>query len=226
VSDESYPVLDFYGGDWRAVQLRGRFPGNFVCETEDTEAEVVGESCGLPNTNKAYYRVVAVDAHSKRSWSSEYVAAPRPFITVGPTGEALAGAPYVCQLRTIRSLGALGYRAVTEAEVPDFWPPEERAAILAGFPWNRQVEKFWDVEEPRFRLVEGPAWLTLDAGTGLLRGTPDAPGRVQVIVEATLRRTVDTLDPEQLAHGRRVVVDTWTEVLGPDRVAFVIEVRA
>ena len=67
VSDRDYNVKSA-----SARSLNNPFPSNFVCETTDTFVDVVGAGLTLPNTNKAFYRVVAVDSHDKRSWSSEY----------------------------------------------------------------------------------------------------------------------------------------------------------
>ena len=75
VSDTPYTVLIGASKD-----LTNPFPSNFAGETTDTFLDVVGPGLTLPNANKAYYRVVAVDSNNKRSWSSEYASAPRPFI--------------------------------------------------------------------------------------------------------------------------------------------------
>ncbi len=225
VSDEPYPVMDIYAGDWRKARLAGRFPANFVAETTETELVVVGEGLDVPNANRAFYRVVAVDDQGKRSWSSDYASAPRPFIYTSPMLAAEAGEDYACQVGTTRSLGDLSLRSVTEEQVPDFWPAEEVDAILAAPSWHRQVTNFWDVQEPRYALQQGPPWLKIDGGTGLLSGTPDAPGKAQVVVAATLQREVDDLDLEALAWGRRQVTSTTTETMGPAIQEFVVEIR-
>jgi len=224
VSDEPYAVMDFYAGDWRNARLAGRFPASFAAETSETELAVVGEGLDLPNANKAFYRVTAVDEHGNRSWSSDYAAAPRPFVFTVPVVVARVGEEYRYQAGTIRSLGDASLRDVTDEQVADFWPPEEREAILQGPSWHRQVVSFWDVQEPRYSLFEGPAWLSTDEAIGLLTGTPDAPGKARVVVAATLRREVDELDLERLAWGRREVTGTIVEEEGPATQEFVIDV--
>ena len=225
VSDEPYAVMDFYPGDWRKARLGGRFPANFVAETRDLELVVVGEGLKLPNTNKAFYRVVAVDSQGNRSWSSEYASAPRPFIYTNPLTVSRVGVPYRYQISTIRSLGDLGYRPVSREQVSDFWPVEERPAILSGPVWNLQVVKFWDEQLPQFSLLQGPAWLTIDRASGLLTGTPVAQGRVRVVVEARLQREVEELDLDALSWGLRRVTGKTTEKMGPAKQRFSIEVR-
>ncbi len=95
MSDEPYAVMDFYAGDWRDAVLAGQFPANFIAETAETELVVVGAGLALPNANRAFYRVVAVDRHGNRSWSSDYAAAPRLFIYTSPVVTARVGDRYV-----------------------------------------------------------------------------------------------------------------------------------
>ena len=69
-----------------------------MVETSATELEVVGPDVKLPGANKAFYRVVAVDAAGNRSGPSDYAAAPRPLIVSEPVTE-----PRKEQLIAIRS---------------------------------------------------------------------------------------------------------------------------
>lgn len=185
---------------------------------------MVGEGLELANANRAFYRVVAVDERGNRSWSSEYAAAPRPFLYTRPVATSRVGEEYRYQVGTIRSLGDLRLRAVEREQVAYFWDIQERCALEQEPAWFRQVVNFWDVQEPRYALEQGPAWLEIDAATGLLTGTPDAPGKAQVTVAATLRREVQELEPDRLAWGRRQVTSTTTEEMGPVTQKFVIEV--
>ncbi len=46
-------------------ELTNPFPANFVAEVTGTSLDVVGVGNALPNANKAYYRVVAVDGQGQ-----------------------------------------------------------------------------------------------------------------------------------------------------------------
>jgi hypothetical protein len=72
-------------------ELSNPFPANFVAEVAGTSLDVVGVGNALPNANRAYYRVVAVDGNGKRSGDSDYVEAPRPFIYSTPVTNAPKG---------------------------------------------------------------------------------------------------------------------------------------
>ena len=71
--------------------LASPFPANFVAEVTGTSLDVLGAGNVLPNANKAYYRVLAVDEKGKSSGDSDYVEAPRPFIYSEPLTSAPAG---------------------------------------------------------------------------------------------------------------------------------------
>ena len=96
------------------------------------------------------------------------------------------GVSFACRLSCIRSLGDLRSRQVEGDR-------------------SRQEAKFWDVETPRFALVEGPAWLRVDED-GTLRGIPDAAGVVEVVVRVTLEKDVRRLNEARLAWGHEVPV--------------------
>ncbi len=186
------------------------FPANFIAETAATELAVMGSEVSLPAANKTYYRVVAVGspelatgAGGKRSGPSDYAAGPRPIIYSKPVLAAKAGAEYRCQVRANLSLGDL-------------------TARMRG---NNQVSGYFDIERPKFALEQGPAWLKIDAATGLLSGTPDAAGRVEVAVTATIDREVRKLDEKVLAWGNEKVLSTATERVGVATQKFIIEVQ-
>ena len=191
-SDEKgFSVSD---GDYKvnigaSKELRSPFPSNFVGETTNTSLDVVGAGLTLPNTNKAFYRVVAVDSHHKRSWSSEYAAAPRPFIYSAPVSTGQAGSPYSYQVKTIRSIGDLRKRT------------------------SNYVSSFWEIERPTFTLVETPDGLSIDKDTGLISGTPKAGGTVKVSV--SLERSAQQVDVNALGWGQEKLLGTSTVVLGP-----------
>ena len=111
-------------------------------------------TCELQGANKAFYRVVAVDAAGKRSGPSDYAASPRPVIFSKPVTGATKGVEYRYPVAAIRSLGDL------------------RTRVIDG----KETMGFWDIERLRFEIQRGPEWLTIDGATGLLSGTPDRSG--------------------------------------------------
>jgi hypothetical protein len=175
---------------------------NFVAETSNTELVVLGPGVDLPNANKAFYRVVAVDDRTQRSGPSDYAAAARPFIYSKPPDAARVGTEFRYQVSTIRSLGDLRLRIVD----------------------GKEVASFWDVERPRFVLVQGPTWLHIDDSTGVLRGVPDAPENMDVVVKVTLERSVRRLDEARLSWGQELVKEVVSEKVGSATQRFRISV--
>jgi acetyl esterase/lipase len=187
VSDEPYRRSVGQSKDVPALA-----PGNFVAETTGTELAVLGAAVDLPNANRAFYRVVAVDDGGRRSGPSDYAAAPRPFLFSKPPEAARVGAELRYQVLTVRSLGDLRLR-------------------IAG---GKEVAGFWDVEKPRFALVQGPKWLRIDENTGVLRGVPDAAGSADVVVKVTLERSVRRLDESRLSWGQELVNEVGADQVG------------
>jgi len=197
VSDEPYEVA--VGA---SKELASPFPANFIAETTATRLDVMGAETDLPGANKAYYRVVAVDSKGKVSGPSDYAAAPRPAICSRPMATARAGEGYRYQVRAIRSLGDLRNRVVD----------------------GKLTSSFWDIEHPAYVLEQGPGWLRADKATGLLSGTPDAPGTVEVVVTVILDREVRTLDQRLVGWGQESVLSTSVERAGSDTQRFTVEV--
>jgi hypothetical protein len=179
------------------------FPANFIAETAATELAVLGRGVDLPAANKTYYRVVAVDERGKRSGPSDYAAAPRPVIYSRPVPAAKVGAEYRYQVCANRSLGDLSAR-------------------MKG---GDQQSGYFDIEKPRFAIEQGPKWLRIDAATGLLSGTPDAAGKVDVAVTASIDRQVRQLDPKALIWGGEKVLAVSSEHVGSATQKFVIDVE-
>jgi hypothetical protein len=176
---------------------------NFVAETADAELVLLGAGVQLPNANRAYYRVVAVDGLGNASGASDYAAAPRPFIYSEPLRAAKVGVVYASRVGTIRSLGDL------------------RSRFIDG----EQVASFWDIERPQFTLTTGPTWLRLDERSGDLRGAPDSAGTFEVEVTVTLLRPVRRLDDERLMWGHEAVVEETVEEVGTATQRFTIDVE-
>ncbi len=179
------------------------FPANFIAETSATEMAVMGCKVDLPAANKTYYRVVAVDEQGKRSGPSDYATAPRPVIYSKPVLTAKVGTPYRYPVCANRSLGDLS------ARMKD----------------NDQVAGYFDVEKPRFALEQGPAWLKINENSGVLSGTPDAVGQVEVSVTARIEREVRNLDEKTLAWGNEKVLSTSVERVGAASQKFAITVQ-
>jgi hypothetical protein len=186
----------------QSKEVPAQAPANFVAETADAQLAVLGAGVDLPNANRAYYRVVAVDDRGKRSGPSDYAAAPRPFLCGKPPPPARVGAEFRYQLEVVRSLGDLRLRVVD----------------------GKEVAGFWDVEKPRFVLVRGPGWLSLDERSGLLRGVPPAAGNTDVVVQVTLERPVRRLDEARLSWGQELVKEVVVQEVGSARQHFRIAV--
>jgi hypothetical protein len=193
ISDEPYKIIV-----GRSKDVSAQAPANFVAETASTELVVLGAGVTLPNANKAFYRVVAVDEQGKRSGPSDFAAAPRPFISSKSVDTAKVGTPYRYAVATVRSLGDLRSRS--------------------------EGASFWDIEKPKFALTQGPAWLRIDENTGVLSGTPDAAGTAEVVVIVTLEKTARKIDENRLSWGHDVVLGTSTEKVGPATQRFRITV--
>lgn len=67
---------------------------NFVTEVTATEAAVIGAEVRLPNANRAFYRVVALDDRGERSGPSDFAEAPRPILYSSPVTTARVGSEY------------------------------------------------------------------------------------------------------------------------------------
>lgn len=179
------------------------FPANFIAETTSTQLAVLGPEVRLPQANRTYFRVVAVDEKGKRSGSSDFAEAPRPVIYSAPIKTGQVGAAYRYQARANRSLGDLVSRMEN----------------------NQLVRGYFNIEYPRFALEKGPAWLKIDSATGELSGTPDAAGDVEVVVNVTIDRQVRKLDEAVLKWGNEKVLSVDQVRVGAATQRFTIQVR-
>jgi acetyl esterase/lipase len=198
VSDQSYRR-----NVGQSKDVPAQAPANFVAETSDCELAVLGAGVTLPNANRSFYRVEAVGEKGTRSGASDYAAAVRPFIFSKPPESAKVGTEFRYEVKAIRSLGDLRLRVVE----------------------GKEVANFWDVEKPRYVLVQGPAWLHVDEGTGVLRGVPDAAGNTDVVVRVTLERSMRRLDEGRLSWGQESVKEVGTEKVGDATQRFRIAVK-
>ncbi len=146
---------------------------------------------------------MAFDDQGKRSGPSDYVSAPRPFISSKPAETARVGAAYRSHTTTIRSLGDMRLREVDGKTTPNFW----------------------DIEKPRFALTQGPSWLRIDETTGMLSGVPDAAGVAEVVVAVTLERSVRRLDDGRLSWGNELVREVVNKKVGSATQRFRITVE-
>jgi hypothetical protein len=157
ISDKEYAV-------WTGNQKSGGlFPGR---EVVPFPANLLTE-CAEPRlrlrASHAFYRVVAVDEKGRRSGPSDVLAAPRPFLYADPPARADAGAFFRHEARSIASIG------------------DVRCRTIDG---NLYAAAFWDADEVKFTLLQGPSWLKLDPQTGVLSGT--APKDFKAPVEVTI----------------------------------------
>ncbi len=154
VSEEPYEVM------WTNLRSPNRkeMPASLLGETDGREMLVVGPGLEASAANRAFYRVVAVDADGVRSGPSDYVALPRPFIYSSPGVVAVAGREHRYEARSLYSLGDLRCHSITK---PD--------GTLSCYNAD-----FWDVEKVRWSRAAGPDWLSVDAETGLVSGVPPA----------------------------------------------------
>ena len=187
----------------RAAEAAGLPASREIASCTASSPKVVpNRAVTWPNANRAYYRVVAVDAKGNRSGPSELAEAPRPILWSRPVTAARVGSEYRYALAAIRSLGDL------------------RTRVVAG----RETMNYWDIESPRFALRQGPGWLKINEHTGVLSGIPDAPGSVPVVVTATIDREVRTLDERALSWGLEKTLATGTQRVGVATQAFTLEV--
>jgi hypothetical protein len=177
-------------------------PANFIMEVAETETAVIGAEVKLANANRAFYRVVAVDEQGKRSGPSDFAEAPRPIVYSRPVTDAKVGSEYRYALSAIRSLG------------------DVRTRVVGG----KETMNYWDREAPRFAVRAGPSWLKVDPATGLLSGVPDRPGKVVIVVTATIDREVRSLDARMLSWGLEKVLSTGTQRVGVATQKFTIDV--
>ncbi len=159
-------TYEVYGSDIKGFSVSkiphdipalGKVPGNYLGRTSSPRMIVAGHLAAAqtppgvenPSTlNRCYYRVVAIDGHGTRSGCSDYAEMPHPHIWTKPVTVARIGQRVGYQPKVIRDLGDLQFRYV------------------------KPGKQFWEQERLTFSLEAGPKWLTVDAKTGLLTGTP------------------------------------------------------
>jgi hypothetical protein len=90
---------------------------------------------------------------------------------------------------------------------------------------GNQVGGYFDIEKPKFTLTRGPAWLKIDGATGVVSGTPAAPGKAEVVVSAVLDRNIRKLDESKLIWGQEKILSEGVERVGEATQRFVIDVR-
>jgi hypothetical protein len=197
VNDDPYEVNL---GDTK--EIANPFPANFVAEVTDTSLDVLGVGNPLPNANRAYYRVVAVDSNGKRSGDSDYVEAPRPFIYSAPITNAPTGQRYTYQVKTIRSLGDLTRR--------DAAKPKPGA-------------RYWKIEPSKFTLTQKPNWMSIDPETGLITGTSDGTGGTVVVSVTLIKEHRLVHDKDNIMWGNEHEQSRTFETLGPVVQQFVVQ---
>lgn len=137
----------------------GTVAANYVGETTSNSMLVVGPEAVSPN--KAYYRIVAVDSSGTQGGASDMIEVQRPFIYSEPPIRAAIDLLYGYQSGCIKSIGDLQYRD-------------------GNYTYCREEVYDW-------AKTIGPAWLSVDSGTGMLGGMPGIGdlGSWQVQIRAT-----------------------------------------
>ncbi len=137
-------------------------PANLMTAIKESSLMVVGPELSLPNANRAFYRVVAVDENGNKSGASDYADFRRPFIYSRLPEKLKAGTLFTHEPGLITSIGDLkckqGYKAA-----------------------------FWDKEYLSFSLVRAPRWLKINPQTGKISGTAGVNdlGKHEVILRVT-----------------------------------------
>ena len=152
----------------------GEMESNRVCERAENACIIVRPNPDLPNQNKTFYRVVAIDANGTESGCSDPLELPHPSIVSKPPQKAVAGEPYLYAVVSLRSLGDLQYH------------------------YEEPRTSFSDREELSYGLHDAPDWLAIDKD-GVVTGRPPEAGRFHFSVsvtnqEGTEDRQVITLD--------------------------------
>lgn len=138
-------------------------PANLIGRFTADSLTVVGHGVNVPNTNRAYYRIVAIDEKGNPSGASDMAEVPRPCL-VGRPPQGRAGQAYRWELQAVRSIGDLRCRATRTSS------------------YNAA---FWDRDVLSFTAIRIPDGLTLDPMTGLVSGTPRAAGTFPLEIKVT-----------------------------------------
>ena len=118
---------------------------------------------------------------------------------------------------------SLGAQFPLDDGIPRMLPPAgARDAAEAAQTERERTQR--DREAPRFAVREGPPWLKVDPATGLLSGNPDRPGKVAIVVTATIDRDVRRLDAGMLSWGLEKVLSTGAQRVGVATQKFTIDV--
>ncbi len=136
-------------------------PSNLLARTDTTQARVVGADLTLPNANRAFYRVVAVDEAGNESGPSDYAQVPRPYVYTQPPA-AKVGRPYTYAVGVIRSIGDLRCRRS---------------------PSSSYNAAFWDRDVVTLKAAGLPEGLSLDEQTAVVTGVPKQAGSFELTFE-------------------------------------------
>jgi len=151
-------------------------PGNLITQTTETQLRVVGPGLASPNANRAFYRVVAVDAAGNESGPSDYAEVPRPFVYTSPK-PAKVGVAYEYRPISIHSIGDLRCRR------------SKNSSYNAAF---------WDREQFSFKAKRLPDGLSFDPQSGLMSGTPTRAGSFEMAFEVSVHSGKSAMVTQQL----------------------------
>ena len=90
--------------------------------------------------------------------------------------------------------------------------------------YGQTVSAFFDIEEVRYTLEKAPTWLKIDEKSGILTGIPDAAGKVEVVVKASIDHPDRKVDEPTLSWGNEKVLSEALRHVGSATQTFTLEV--
>lgn len=169
-------AFDVYGSDEKGFSIhrsehsvpgRGTVSANYLGRTTKIWMPIVGPTQNAPAANRVFYRVVAIDDKGTESGCSDFVELPHPFVFSKPAARVHIGQAVDYTIRSLRSLGDYQCK-------PD-----------AGSKQKQYAYRFWDTEKLEYKLLKAPDWLSIDARSGRLIGTPKTAGSAHVAVRVS-----------------------------------------
>jgi concanavalin A-like lectin/glucanase superfamily protein/putative Ig domain-containing protein len=165
ISKQAYSMV-VYGfkanKDDKEFGMTSKQQSNFLGRTSSSSMVVVDPASNKRNMNRTFYRVVAIDENGVESACSDYVKMPHPYIYSQAPKTASVNKLFRYETKILKSLGDLQWRT-----------------------GQRPFTRFWEKEGYVFSLKGAPAWLKIDAKTGIVSGIPTQKGVFKAKIEVT-----------------------------------------